>query len=74
MIQNFSCCALYRDADKSLARPGRESAASLKSVMGRGDGLIWLGYGQVVDSCGCGNEPQSSIKCGECSLFPSWSG
>jgi len=28
----------------------------------------------VVDSCECGNEPQSSIKCGECSLFPPWSG
>ena len=23
----------------------------------------------MVDSCECGNEPPSSIKCGECSLF-----
>jgi len=28
----------------------------------------------VVNCCECGNEPPSSIKCGECSLFPSWSG
>ena len=26
----------YRGADKSLARPGRKQAASVKSVMGRG--------------------------------------
>jgi len=26
----------------------------------------------VVDSCEYGNKPPSSIKCGECSLFPSW--
>jgi len=37
------------------------------------NGLIWLGSGHVVDCCECGNEPPSSIKCGECSLFPSWS-
>jgi len=24
----------------------------------------------MVDCCECGNEPPSSIKCGECSLFP----
>ena len=23
----------------------------------------------MVDSCECGNEPLTSIKCGECSLF-----
>jgi len=28
----------------------------------------------MVDSYECGNEPPSSIKCGEYSLFSSWSG
>ena len=32
---------------------------------GQRNGLIWLGEGQVIDSCECGNEPPSSIKCGE---------
>jgi len=27
---------IYREADKSLARPGRKQAAPVKSVMGRG--------------------------------------
>ena len=29
-------CVTYRDADKSLARPGRKLAAPVKSVIGRG--------------------------------------
>jgi hypothetical protein len=28
-------------------------------------GLIWPGYGQVVGTCECGNEPSVSIQCGE---------
>ena len=32
----------YRGADKSLARAGKKQAAPVKSVMGRGIGLIWL--------------------------------
>jgi len=30
-------------------------------------GLDWTGPGekQVVDACGCGNEPSGSVKCGE---------
>jgi len=24
-----------------------------------------LGYGQVADTCECGNEPSGTIKCGE---------
>jgi hypothetical protein len=28
-------------------------------------GLIWLGIGIVAGSCECGNEPSSSINCGE---------
>ena len=28
----------------------------------------------MVYSCEFGNEPPSSIECGECSLFPCWSG
>jgi len=28
----------------------------------------------VVGSCECGNELPSSVKYGECSLFPCWSG
>jgi len=31
----------YRDADKSLARPGRKQSAPVKSVMGRG--MDWFG-------------------------------
>jgi len=31
----------YRDADKTLARPGKKKPASVKSVMGRG--VDWLG-------------------------------
>ena len=27
----------------------------------------------MLDSCECGNEPPSFIKCGKCSMFPSWS-
>jgi hypothetical protein len=28
-------------------------------------GLLWLRIGQVAGACECGNEPLSSIKCGE---------
>jgi len=69
-LPSYQCCLsihrsakLNRGTDKSLAGPGREQAAPVKSVMGTGGGR-----------CECGNEPPSSIKCGECSLFPSWSG
>jgi len=34
----------YRSADKSLARPGRNQAAPVKSVMDRG--MDWFGYGR----------------------------
>ena len=34
------CVQSYRVADKSLARPGREQAAPVKSVMGRGMNLF----------------------------------
>ena len=35
--------------------------------LGRGNGLDWSdsGQGQVAGTCECGNEPSSSIKCGE---------
>jgi hypothetical protein len=35
--------------------------------MGGGHGLhlSGSGYGQVAGTCKCGNEPSSSIKCGE---------
>jgi len=26
---------------------------------------IWTGYGRVADAYECGNEPSSSVKCGE---------
>jgi hypothetical protein len=28
-------------------------------------GSVWLGVGQVVGTCECGNETLGSIKCGE---------
>jgi len=33
---SLGCDALYRGADKSLARQGRKQAAPVKSEMGRG--------------------------------------
>jgi len=62
---------IYQGADKSLARPGRETSCACKKCDGQWSGLNWLGYGQVVDPCECGNEHPSSIKCGEFSLLPS---
>jgi len=38
---NTSTSSSYRGADKSLVRPGRKQAASVKSVMGRG--MDWFG-------------------------------
>ena len=36
-IEKTICAQIkYRDADKSLARPGRKEAPPVKSVMGRG--------------------------------------
>jgi len=31
--------------------------------------MIWLGYGQVVDSCECGNEPQVPQNAGNVACF-----
>ena len=27
--------------------------------------ILWLGLGQVVSACECGNEPSGSIQCGK---------
>ena len=56
----------------SLAR--KETICACQKCDGQRNGLIWLGKRQVVDSCKCGNEPPSPIKCRECSMFPPWSG
>ena len=33
--------------------------------MGDGLGGVGSGEGQVAGTCGCGNEPSGSVKCGE---------
>jgi hypothetical protein len=37
----------------------------LKKQGGAWTRLIWVRIGQVMGCCKCGNEPSSSIKCGE---------
>jgi len=68
MYANVAC--LLPGRAKDLSAPCNQN----QKCDGQRNGLIWLGKGQVVGCCGWGNEPPSSIKCGECSLFASWSG
>jgi hypothetical protein len=55
-------------------RPCRRPSVGIKIILewitGKEDGKVWLdvsgsGYGSVLGSCEHGNEPSSSIKCGE---------
>ena len=43
----------------------KATSCACQKCDGQRNGLILLGLGQVVESCECGNEPPTSIKCGE---------
>ena len=53
-----------------LGDPGVDGRITLRWIFRKGDVVYGLdragsGYGQVADTCDCGNEPSVSIKCGE---------
>jgi len=73
-LYRYRRVSLYRRADKSLARPGRKKAAPVKKCDGQREWIDLARVGTGVELCELGNEPPSSIKCRECSLFRSWSG
>ena len=64
MLQRVYWCNLYRGAVKSLVRPGNSNCVC-QMCDGQRDGLIWVGKGQVLGFCECGNGPTSSINCWE---------
>jgi hypothetical protein len=58
------------EGKRQLGRPRHRWEDNMKRDPKGGDvgawtGSIWLGIGQVVGTCECGNEPPGSIKCGE---------
>jgi len=53
-----------------LGDPSVDGRIILRWIFRKWDVGLWTdlagsGYGEVVDTCDCGNEPSSSIKCGE---------